>query len=179
MTTYISILRGINVSGHKIIKMGLLQKTLHALGFLNVQTYIQSGNIIFQFKETAKLELENLIQSAIKKDFEFNVPVLTFSAEEWINITNKNPFIKDSTKNSRFFHITFLSQKPKMEVVQQLKEIETQTDEYSIIENAVYLYCPNGYGNTKLNNSFFEKKLKVNATTRNWKTILALRSRIE
>lgn len=179
MKVYISILRGINVSGHRIIKMELLKRLLQSLGFFDVKAYIQSGNIVFQSKENYTKEIEELIQNSIKKHFGFDVPVMTFTAEEWIRIANENPLIKDRTKDIQFFHITFLSEKPQIDAIEQLKNLNTQNDEFYIIENAVYLYCPNGYGNTKLTNTLFERKLKVNATTRNWKTVLKLRSLID
>ena len=114
MTTYISILRGINVGGKKLIKMDALRTMLESLNFKNIRTYVQSGNVIFTIENTDVKELAVKISNLIEKEFQFVV-------------------------------IYFAS-------------------------NAVYLYLPNGYSETKLNNNFLEKKLKVVATTRNWKT---------
>ncbi len=170
-TTYISILRGINVSGQKLIKMEALKKMYENLAFENVQTYIQSGNVIFLTKSKNTSELESIISSSIKIEFGFDVPVIVVSLDTLEKIKTNNPFIKDTDKDVAFLYVTFLA------------EVLTEFDEESIIEkkhsdeeiafttNAVYLYCPNGYGKTKLNNNFLEKKLKVQATTRNWKTV--------
>ena len=170
MTTYISILRGINVSGHRMIKMDALKKMCAELGFSTIQTYIQSGNIVFQAKETDTQKLSELIESAIDKIFGFDVPTITLTKDELEKIIQLNPFVNDKTKDASFFHITFLSENPAKEKVELLKQADLKNDEYAIGDKAIYLYCPDSYSNSKLTNSFFENKLKVIATTRNWKT---------
>jgi uncharacterized protein (DUF1697 family) len=170
MITYISILRGINVSGHNIIKMDQLKKLISSLCYENVHTYIQSGNIIYQTKKTDSLKLSEIIKNAIQKEFGFDVPVITLTAEYLEKVIDNNPFQKDNSKDAAFFHITFLAAIPDIEKIDILKSIDTKNDCFEIIEQTMYLYCPNGYGNTKLTNTFVENKLKVGATTRNWKT---------
>lgn len=169
--TYISILRGINVSGHRIIKMDALKKLCLDLKFKNVQTFIQSGNIIYNFKETATDKINILIKTAIENTFGFDVPVVTSTISELENIIKSNPFINDTTKDQSFFHITFLSGFPAPGKMDALKQLNFQADDFIEIGNVIYLYCPGGYGNTKLTNNFFENKLKLTATTRNWKTV--------
>ena len=169
MITYISILRGINVSGHNIIKMDQLKKLISSLGFENVQTYIQSGNIIYQTKQSATLRLSERIKKEIHKVFGFDVPVQTLTIDILESIIQNNPFTKQSI-DTAFLHITFLSAIPDAAKIEILKSIDTKNDCFEIIEQTMYLYCPNGYGNTKLTNTFVENKLKVGATTRNWKT---------
>lgn len=176
MTTYIAILRGINVSGHRIIKMDALQQLLVSINFQNIHTYIQSGNIIFQYKKTATKQLEQKIATAITAKFTFDVPVIVREIEEFQQIVSNNPFLKDKTKDITHLHITFLSDKPNPEYFDAIKEGQYQADEFHLVDKAVYLYCPNGYGNTKLTNSFFENKLKVIATTRNLKTTHTLQN---
>jgi uncharacterized protein (DUF1697 family) len=170
MITYISILRGINVSGRNTIKMDALRKLLTDQGFSSIQTYIQSGNIIYQYKKTDAKKLNALINTNIKKHFEFDIPVITLTAEELKKIVKLNPFVKDKAKEISFLHITFLEAKPIAENIAALKDVKFLPDQFQLIDNAVYLYCPKGYGETKLSNKFFENKLKLTATTRNWKT---------
>ncbi|MFD2555153.1 DUF1697 domain-containing protein [Sphingobacterium tabacisoli] len=170
-TTYISILRGINVSGQRLIKMEALKKMYEQLSFENVQTYVQSGNVLFSAKNRDSGELASIISSNIQTEFGFDVPVIVMNLDRLEKIIANNPFIKDTDKDEAFLHVTFLT------------EVLTEFDEGSIIEkkhsdeevaftaDAVYLYCPNGYGKTKVNNNFLEKKLKMPATTRNWKTV--------
>lgn len=170
MTTYISILRGINVSGQKLIKMDALRKSYESLGFGNVTTYLQSGNIIFTGKDAEPDELAQTISGQIEKDFGFQVPVIVLSIDKLQQIINGNPFAKESDKNKTFLHVTFLSSPPDKYDLNTIEEKKQIGEEISVTGNAIYLYCPNGYGRSKLNNNFLEAKLKVIATTRNWKT---------
>ncbi|NDK56370.1 DUF1697 domain-containing protein [Pontibacter fetidus] len=170
MPRYISILRGINVSGHRMIKMNALKELCSSLGFQNVQTYIQSGNIVYQHKEGSTNELSHTLKTAIEQSFGFDVPVITFTLDELTKIVNANPFLKDSSNQAEYFHVTFLSGKPEDSAFEEIKVGDYKNDKLELIGEAMYLYCPDSYSNSKLTNSFFEKKLKVSATTRNWKT---------
>ncbi len=170
MQTYISILRGINVSGHKSIKMEALRKLYQQLNFKQVQTYIQSGNVIFQAHLSNQEDLQLLIQQKIKETFDFDVPVLIKEKSYFDEIIRLNPFINKNMNSSKW-HVTFLSQMPSTPLLEKLKSHDFLPDEFVIVDDAIYLHCPNGYGISKLNNTFFEKKLEVSATTRNWKTI--------
>ena len=109
MKTYISILRGINVSGHRMIKMDALRQLYSDLGFENVKTYIQSGNVVFKFNQIDNKKLADRIEKEIAKRFEFQVPVLVTEINELREIVNQNPFLKDTSKDISFLHVTFLS----------------------------------------------------------------------
>lgn len=174
MRTYISILRGINVSGKNLIKMNSLQEMYEDLGFQNVKTYIQSGNVVFQSVEVNSDELEQTISDGIVKRFTANVPVLVLEVSELKNILEQNPFLKDDKDDISKLHITFLSESPNKLLVDKIGDSSFLPDEYFIKGEAIYLFCPNGYGKTKLSNSFFETKLKVKATTRNLRTAMEL-----
>lgn len=174
MQTYIAILRGINVSGHKMIKMEALRNLLEDLKFKNIKTYIQSGNIVFQDKLTNVGTLEKKIVKKITDTFNFEVPVMVKEENELMEVLNNNPFLTKRKEDITKLHVTFLSEIPEKEAVEKIKEGLYASDEFIIKEKTVYLFCPNGYGNTKLNNTFFENKLKVTATTRNWKTVTEL-----
>ncbi|MCX6303941.1 MAG: DUF1697 domain-containing protein [Bacteroidetes bacterium] len=174
MQTYISILRGINVSGHKLIKMKSLQEMFDGLGLLNARTYIQSGNVVFGSNFAGHGELEKIIGGEILKCFGFEVPVIVIGGGELKTISANNPFINPRGEDEAKLHVTFLSAEPDRTLVETIAKDAYSPDEYCVIGKAVYLFCPQGYGNTKLSNTFFEKKLKVSATTRNWKTILEL-----
>ncbi len=171
MQTYISILRGINVSGSKIIKMDALRNLFEELKFKNVQTYIQSGNIIFQDKKTNCGTLEKKIAKRILDDFGFDVPVMVKESDELKVVLKNNHFVNDRKEDITKLHVTFLSGEPTKENIEKIKSGNYASDEYVFSGKAIYLFCPNGYGNTKLNNNFFESKLKLVATTRNWKTV--------
>ncbi|NOU20015.1 MAG: DUF1697 domain-containing protein [Bacteroidales bacterium] len=170
MKTYISILRGINLGGHNTIKMDNLRRLLSQNGLNNVETYIQSGNDVYQYKNIETKKLDTLIKENIFQEFGFEVPVITLTIEELKTVAKNNPFPNNKMKDPSFFHVTFLADKPQLEYLEKIKDINYQPDEFVILDKAVYLYCPEGYGNTKLSNKFLENKLKVTATTRNWKT---------
>lgn len=167
MQTLISLLRGINVSGKNLIKMDALKKSYENLGFHNVTAYVQSGNVVF-FANDEKVEaLEQKIKRQVELDYDLEVPVLVLTLEKLKQIIDNNPF-KD--KEVPFLHVTFLSSKSEIIDFKVIEEKKQNGEEIYFSENAIYLYCPNGYGKTKLTNNFLESKLKVCATTRNWKT---------
>ncbi len=171
MQTYIAILRGINVSGSKPIKMDALRAMCETLKFKNPQTYIQSGNIVFQFKETKPEVLEQLITKKIKEVFTFDVPVIVKEANELKTVAKNNPFVNKRKEDITKLHVTFLSHAPEQANTDKIMEQNYGEDEFILSGKNIYLFCPVSYGNSKLSNNFFENKLKVRATTRNWKTI--------
>ena len=170
MKTWISILRGINVGGRNAIKMDALRTLYIDLGFTEVQSYIQSGNVIFRSDRINSKLIEISISSEIKKSFGIEVYVSVIEMEKFRNILKNNPFRGDTTKDPVFLHITFLSEKPDKTLIDKISSGNYSPDEYYFGEKVIYLYCPSSYGNTKLNNTFFETKLKLTATTRNLKT---------
>ncbi|MCI5081950.1 MAG: DUF1697 domain-containing protein [Saprospiraceae bacterium] len=168
--TYIALLRGINVSGQKKIKMADLREALSQLSFSNIRTYIQSGNILFDSEEENIRELETQIHDKIQAAFGFDVPVLVIRPELLHRIMKENPFL-DQGKETNKLYVTFLAEKPETDQIKLLESVDYSPEEFILEDSFLYFYFPNGYGRTKLNNNFFEKKLKVKATTRNWKTI--------
>ncbi|QIA09200.1 DUF1697 domain-containing protein [Draconibacterium halophilum] len=174
MKTYVAILRGINVSGKNKIKMDALKSSFSTLGFEQIQTYIQSGNVVFRYQETSSGNLEELINKQLLKDFGFEVPVLVLNEKELANIVKNNPFAGDENREPQFLHVTFFKENPANVDEERINGYIKSGEEFAISEGVVYLYCPHGYGKTKINNNFFEIQLKVSATTRNWKTTLKL-----
>lgn len=173
MKTYIALLRGINVGGQKKIPMAGLCELLTISGLENVQTYIQSGNVIFQSSKENAQKLELIIHEAIKVHFGFEVPVLVKTDSELQGIFNDCPFSEEKTTNSYFI---LLYNTPDKDLVEKLSEINYPNEEIIISNNCIYFYSAIGYGRTKYNNNFFERKLKVTATARNYKTMAKLLS---
>lgn len=174
MKTYISILRGINVSGQKMIKMSALREMNENLGFSNVRTYIQSGNVVFETRLHDPGDLAKVISAAILKTFGFEVPVIVLEQDELAAVSEKNLFVNQRQEDISKLHVTFLAEPASDGQRANFDHDLYLPDEFYLDGKAIYLFCPNGYGNTKLNNNFFEKKMKVQATTRNWKTVLEL-----
>lgn len=168
---YIALLRGINVGTQKRIKMVDLKSMFESLNFKNVKTYIQSGNVIFDYDPSDTIKLADQIERKISETFGFLVKTIIRTDEELRNIVNNNPFVKGPNIEFDKLHVTFMLDKPEPSTVSFLDVKKEETENFLIISREVYLYCPNGYGRTKLTNAMFEKKLKIFATTRNWKTI--------
>jgi uncharacterized protein (DUF1697 family) len=150
--------------------MDALKNACIEIGLEKVRTYIQSGNLIFESRSVDTKAISESISRKIHEDFGFDVPVITITAKELEQVIAANPFSKKSSMDSAFFHVTFLSEAPNAQCIEKLQEIEVKGDEFALIGKAMYLYCPDGYSNSRLTNSFLEARLKVTATTRNWKT---------
>ena len=174
MEKYIALLRGINVSGQKKIKMTDLRILFEDLSFTNVQTYIQSGNVLFKGKSTNKRTIRTKIENEILNKFGYKVDVILKTPDELKSVIDKNTFLKDKKKNTERIYFMFLSKKPSLSRIQILKEIDYSPEQLIIDSDVIYLYVPNGYSKAKMNNNFFEKKLEVIATTRNYKTVETL-----
>ncbi len=163
MKSYICLLRGVNVGG-RTVKMEELRRVIGGLGYEDVRTYIQSGNILFKAQSLGKAVLQEQISDAIQEGFGFRVPVLVLEREELGDMLVRRPERGDDA----FWHLTYLADTPQELDLTKVKVGEGE--EWSIEGKVVYVYCPNGYGKTELHNMFWEKALKVQATTRNWRT---------
>ncbi len=174
MNTFISMLRGINVSGQKKIKMAELSRLYESLGLVQVRTYVQSGNVVFASPESDTAKIADLIEAQIELAFGFVVTVLIRDNHDFQRIIDCNPFWRDRHEDPAKLHVTFLYRRPDESELRNLIGPSDQADEFIVGEQEIYLFCPNGYGRTKFSNNFFERKLKMPATTRNWKTVTAL-----
>ena len=168
MEIYIALLRGVNVSGKNSLKMVDLKNMLENMSFENIQTYIQSGNIIFSTHESfTKIELAEQISIQIKEHFSLEVPVLILSKSDLEKIINNLPFSDFIEKD---IYLTYLKEPSKIVDFETIVSKKSITEEMYFLDEVIYLDCPDGYGNTKLSNVFLEKKLGILCTTRNLKT---------
>jgi uncharacterized protein (DUF1697 family) len=171
MPVYVSMLRGINVSGQKQVRMADLQSLYESLNLVNVQTYVQSGNVVFDSPAQDAAKLTKSIEAKIEETFGFSVPVLIRVADDFQRIIESHPFAQE---DSARVLVTFLYEHPDQTKLDDLSTYKDKVDQFALGEQEIFLFCPGGYGKTKLSNTFFEKKLGVIATTRNWKTVNAL-----
>lgn len=180
MQKYIAILRGINVGGHRKILMKDLRKLFQKMKFKNVLTYIQSGNVIFDFDDSVCIaDIEKQITNSIKTKYGYDVPVIVRKAEDLIEILNSNPFINSDDFDIERLALTFLGEIPEKHKVSIIEEIDFSPDRFIIIGKNAFVYCSGKYSDSKISNKFFEDKLKTKATTRNWKTIKKLCEMLE
>lgn len=176
MPRYIAILRGINVGGNRKILMKELKDLFVNQGFDLVQTYIQSGNVLFHStKKISNQEWAVKLEGAILEKFGFDVPVIIKSALELEEAIQYNPFYTKEHVELERLHLTFLDTVPKNENLDLIKTCEVGNDRFEIINDHVFICCSGKYSDSKLTNKFFETKLKVKATTRNWNTVLKLK----
>lgn len=172
MTTYVAMLRGINVSGRNKLAMQDLRSLVGSVGAKDVRTYIQSGNAIFTSRRSPASVVEAL-ESALELALGSPVPVLVRTKEELDAVIDTNPFVH-AGRDTGVLHVTFMGAVADPVAVASTVTERAGADEHRVIGREVYLRCPNGYGETKLTNAFFEKKLGSPATTRNWKTVTTL-----
>jgi len=163
---YIALLRGINISGQKIIKMADLRAILEKSGLSNVQTYIQSGNIIFESDES-RVQLTQFIITIIEKRYGFITPTFILTPKDLEKAISNNPY-EDVVGNK--LYLTFLSDTANLEGMEAIQNKVQENEILQLIDNVVYFHCPNGAGKSKITNNLIEKKLQVQATTRNWRT---------
>ncbi len=168
------MLRGINVSGQKRIKMEDLRALYVAFDLQNVQTYIQSGNVLFQSKDPDVVGLSQKIQSGIKDKLGYSVAVVIRLKSDLRRILDNNPFLSDRSEDITNLCVTFLAHTPDGSTLNELNSVKNAHDEFHVAGREIYLFCPHGFAETKFSNNFFERKLKVSATTRNWKTVQKL-----
>ena len=169
MNKYVALLRGVNVSGQKIIKMEGLRKHFDDLGYRNVQTYIQSGNVVFESKKGRNQGFEEQIQNKIRKEYTFDVVVILKTPEEIEKIISKNPF--DDNVDQKKLYVTILTAKPVTTDIKELNNHKNKADKFIVKEDVIYILYDEGAGKSDFSNNFIEKKLHLSATTRNWNTM--------
>ena len=171
MPIYISMLRGINVGGHKQVPMSELRAMFEALGFEQVRTYIQSGNVIFEAAKSNPSDLSARIEKKILSQFGFPVSVITRTPEEMRKNIEGNPFAKESRTEPAKVYIAFVSQAPTADAVKKVGALATASEQLRHSGREVYLYYSDGMGRAKLTHNVLEKVLAVTATARNWNTV--------
>jgi len=174
MPTFISMLRGINVGGHKRVKMDRLKALYEGLGFREVRTYIQSGNVVFRSATRSAARLAERIQESIAAEFGFEVTVILRTPGELEKVLRENPFRTAAEAKGSRVHVVFLSETPARRAVRELEEEETGRQELRVAGREIYLHTPDGYVPTKLDTNFLERALSVQATARNWNSVKKL-----
>jgi uncharacterized protein (DUF1697 family) len=172
MTVYVAMLRGVNVGGNSL-KMDWLREACEGMGWQDVRTYVQSGNIVFSSRGSA-LKLAQQLKATIDAQTRLPVTVVLRRATDMERVVANNPFLKQKGVDVTKLHVTFLGKAPVKPALDRLDALAGTRDEYRLVGPEIYLYCPINYGETKLSNTAIEKVLSVGATTRNWKTVTTL-----
>ena len=174
MTVAISMLRGINVGGHKSIKMEALRAMYESLGLRDAQTYVQSGNVVFRTAVRDLASLAKRIESKIEQTFGFRPAVIIRTPSELRETIRKNPFARRSGLEPGKLVVTFLVADPSPEARTKMLSLTADPEELRIEGREVFVYYPNGMGRSKLSAALVEKTLKTPGTGRNWNTVTKL-----
>jgi uncharacterized protein (DUF1697 family) len=172
LTTYVALLRGINLGQRNKVSMRDLRALVAGLGGEDVETYLQSGNVVFTSAEQPRV-LAPALEERIERELGLNVVVLLRTQAELAKVVAENPFDSDTYEPAKL-HVTFLADTPERGRAEKLDAKRAEPDEFRVVRKEVYLHCPHGYGRSKLTNAYFEKQLGVAATTRNWRTVTNL-----
>lgn len=174
MFTHLALLRGINVSGHNMMKMDALKSMLEKAGFQNVETYIQSGNVFVDTDEENAASVGFKIKQEIFKDFGHDVPAVVINKEDLNSCFKNNPFLKEKDVDTKKLYVAFLSNTLRSESINDLKISQFKPDEAIIDGNKIFIKYAVGAGKTRLDQKYIEKKLNLTATIRNWNTVTQL-----
>ena len=173
MTTHLALLRGINVSGHNMMKMDALKIMLENIGFQNIRTYLQTGNVFVDSEEDAS-KVGFMIKQEIFKVFGHEVPTIVITKEDLELCFKNNPFLKEKDIDTKKLYVAFVSTQLKKENINDLKISQFKPDEASIDGNRIFIKYAVGAGKTRFDQKYIEKKLNVTATIRNWNTVTNL-----
>jgi uncharacterized protein (DUF1697 family) len=173
MTTYVALLRGVNLGARNKVSMADLRTLIESLGADDVQTYVQSGNVVFKSGVRSAAKLTGDIERQISAELGLEIKVVLRTDKQLAKIVAANPFAASQSEGTKL-HVTFLAESPKASLTRALEPEAFEPDEFQVKGREVYLHTPKGYGRSKLSNAYFEKQLGVAGTTRNWNTVTKL-----
>ena len=171
MPVFVSLLRGVNVGAHHRIKMDALRGLYQSLGFSDINSYVQSGNVLFRTKDKDEAKLRDRIEAGIDKKFGFRPDVVLRTTAEMRTTVAKNPFAKRKNIDPASLLVTFLAEEPAAEAKKKLAEIKTDPDLIYLIGRELYIYFPEGLARPKLPWMTVAKALKTTGTGRNWNSV--------
>ncbi|QOG01050.1 DUF1697 domain-containing protein [Flavobacterium sp. MDT1-60] len=174
MTTHLALLRGINVSGHNMMKMEALKAMLENIGFQNVRTYLQSGNVFVDTEEESASKVGFIIKQEIFKVFGHEVPTIVITKQDLELCFKNSPYLKEKDIDTKKLYVAFVSTELKKENINDLKISQFKPDEACIDGNRIFIKYDIGAGKTRLEGKYIEKKLNVIVTMRNWNTVTNL-----
>jgi uncharacterized protein (DUF1697 family) len=174
MKVIVSLLRGVNLGGHHKIKMEELRALYATLGLRNVQSYVQSGNLVFRTDERNLSPLAKRIEQAIEKKYGFHADVILRTTADLRDVIARNPFAKRREIEPSKLLVTFLTQLPPKELCAQILAVKPDLEEIHLDGRELYVYFPGGLGRSKLFSTLFGKVLKKEGTGRNWNTVTQL-----
>ncbi len=176
---YITLLRGINVSGKNTINMADLRQLYQDLELKNVKSYIQTGNVVFETQETSKNKIIENIKTAVFQKYKYDIQIIIREQTEFASILTKNPFLIENTDDLKKIYVAFLNRMPAKEHVEKLQNEQFISEKIYFQKTEIYLHYPNWYGKSKINHNFLENRLKCYVTLRNWRSIQKIQELLE
>jgi uncharacterized protein (DUF1697 family) len=174
MPTWIAMLRAVNVGGRNMISMPRLREALGADGFGEVRTYVQSGNIVARAPQRSSTAVEKRIGALIAKEFGLTVPVVARTPREIAEVIDGNPFPAAADERPKLLHVTFLAGTPVADGVTAIQADELTKHCCRVDGRHLYVDYVDGVHGSKLTPAYFARRLGVEGTARNWRTVLAL-----
>jgi uncharacterized protein (DUF1697 family) len=163
------------MTGHNSIKMTDLSLLFTKLGFRENKTYIQSGNVIFKAADNlTEQEIEKMIENGISRKYGYTVPAIVRSIDDLKNLTSVNPYLAEPGFDPSKMAVIFLTDNITENQAVKMININYPPDKYQLSNREIFTFCPNGFGKTKLYTNFFENRMGVTGTARNWKTVTTL-----
>ena len=179
MTACVALFRGINVGGNRIVPMKELKRLHEDLGFKDVVTYIQSGNVVFSSDETDASQIASQIEESFAQKFGFRSQVIVRTTAELEEAITNNPFQNQPEKESNRVLVLFMATHPESSALEDLKKSYNGPEEMYLIGQELFVYYSDGMGRSKLTLPLIEKKLKTAGTGRNWNTVLRLKEMMQ
>jgi uncharacterized protein (DUF1697 family) len=174
MKVIVSLLRGVNLGPHRKMKMEELRALYTSLGLRDVQSYVQSGNVVFRTSERSLVPLAERIENAIEKKYGFHSDVIVRTTADLRDVVARNPFAKRRDIEPSKLLVTFLTQHPPKQLCAQILAVKPDLEELHLDGRELYVYFPDGLGRSKLFSRLFGKLLKKEGTGRNWNTVTQL-----
>ena len=173
LTTYLALLRGINLGPKNKIPMPDLAEIFSKAGCQDVRTYIQSGNVIFEAIPAVANQLPEVITKEIQKRFDHKVPVMLRTTREMREVVRENPFFKEGAAED-ILHVMFLADQPEAGAAKSLDPDRSPPNRFMVRGKEIYLLFPEGFARTKFTSSYFDSKLGTIGTVRSWRTVTKL-----
>jgi uncharacterized protein (DUF1697 family) len=171
---YAALLRGINVGGNKKVPMADLRAMVTTLGYDDPQTLLASGNLVFSAKMQSMTKLEEILEAATKEHIGVECSYLLRSADEWAKIVSSNPYPKQAYSDPSHLAVTFCREKPDPTALRALHQEARGEEDFKVIGREMYMWYPDGMGESKLALALSKNKLGTICSARNWNTVLKI-----
>jgi uncharacterized protein (DUF1697 family) len=179
MTTYIALLRAVNVAGHQILTMSVLREFIGQAGFSDVRTVLQSGNAIFRGKAASSDVVESKLEREAVKQLGLDTDFIVRTAKEWTEMIDRNPFPREAAVDPGHLVVSFLKKAPTERVLPELRTAIVGKERIELLGKNLFVVYPDGIGRSKLTTALIDRKLGTRGTGRNWNTVQRIQALVD